>query len=60
MQSYKKKPCICKAFKSYSLTLRMEKEKVWITRKEEWGGSCEYASFIKFLENWTDINTQYD
>lgn len=25
--------------KYYSLTLRMEKEKVWITRKEEWGGS---------------------
>lgn len=46
--------------KYYSLTLRMEKEKVWITRKEEWGGSCEYASFIKFLEKWTDINTQYD
>ena len=23
--------------KYYSLTLRMEKEKVWITRKEEWG-----------------------
>ena len=35
--------------KYYSLTLRMEKEKVWITRKEEWGGSCEYASFIKFF-----------
>ena len=46
--------------KYYSLTLRMEKEKVWITRKDEWGGSWEYSSFIKFLENRTDINIQND
>lgn len=45
--------------KYYSLTLRMEK-KMWITRKDEWGGSWEYSSFIKFLENRTDINIQND
>lgn len=49
-----------KTGKYYHLTLRAEKEKIWITRKDEWGGSCEYSSFIKFLENWTDINTRND
>ena len=47
--------------RTYMLTIREQPNgSIWITRKEEYGGSCEYSNIIKFFENWTDINTDYD
>jgi len=46
--------------KYYHLNLRVGENRVCVTRKDEWGGSWEYSSFIKFLENRTDINIQND
>ena len=37
------------------------RNKICIMKKDELENkTCEYSSFIKFLENWTNIDTQHD
>jgi len=45
----------------YYLNLNTNENKICIMKKDELENkTCEYSSFIKFLENWTNIDTQHD
>lgn len=44
----------------YSLKILEDKHTKEICIYSEKKDPCRYGTFIKFLENWTDINTQYD
>lgn len=42
---------------SYLLILQESRvyNHVWIQRKDDLGGLCEYGSFIAFLNNWENL-----